>query len=99
MLTEGGVAQCDCLLKALIGSHPIFQAFSECLCQLPLSQGMTILSPSSHAAERFAVLLQGKNPAVNRVATVVVPCMIGAGALVMLFNGCHKLYTGTGKME
>jgi hypothetical protein len=43
--------------------------------------------------------LQGKNPAVNRVATVVVPSVLGAAALVMLFNGAHKLYTGQGKLE
>jgi len=43
--------------------------------------------------------LQGKNLAVNRFASVIVPGVIGATAIVMLVNGAHKLYTGQGKLE
>lgn len=43
--------------------------------------------------------LQGKNPVVNRFASVIVPGVLGAAAIVMLVNGAHKLYTGQGKME
>jgi hypothetical protein len=57
-----------------------------------------LLSPSSYALQYHAAM-QGKNPAVNRIATVVVPSVLGAAAIVMLVNGAHKLYTGQGKLE
>ena len=47
----------------------------------------------------YLCTLQGKNPAVNRLASVIVPGVIGAAAVVMLVNGAHKLYTGQGKLE
>jgi len=43
--------------------------------------------------------LQGKNQAVNRFASVIVPGVLFSAAAVMLVNGCHKLYTGQGKLE
>lgn len=43
--------------------------------------------------------MQGKNPAVNRIVTVVVPSVLGLAALAVLVDGAHKLYTGKGKME
>ena len=52
-----------------------------------------------HIARTHAMVLQGKNPAVNRFASVIVPGVLGAAAIVMLVNGAHKLYTGQGKME
>ncbi|KAK9908845.1 hypothetical protein WJX75_003648 [Coccomyxa subellipsoidea] len=43
--------------------------------------------------------LQGKNPAVNRLVTVVVPSVMGLAALGVIIDSAHKLYTGKGKME
>ncbi|CAL8461803.1 g1334 [Coccomyxa elongata] len=43
--------------------------------------------------------LQGKNAAVNRLASVVVPSVLGLAALAVVVDGAHKLYTGKGKME
>ncbi|EIE25235.1 hypothetical protein COCSUDRAFT_52803 [Coccomyxa subellipsoidea C-169] len=43
--------------------------------------------------------LQGKNPAVNRLVTVVVPSMMGLAALTLVIDSAHKLYTGKGKLE
>ena len=57
------------------------------------------LSAIVHSARTHAMVLQGKNPAVNRIASVIVPGVLGAAAIVMLVNGAHKLYTGQGKME
>lgn len=45
------------------------------------------------------VSLQGKNPAVNRLVTVVVPSVMGLAALGVIIDSAHKLYTGKGKME
>ncbi len=46
-----------------------------------------------------SVSTQGKNPAVNRLASVVVPSVLGLAALAVVIDGAHKLYTGKGKME
>ena len=56
-------------------------------------------SAMEHSARTHAMVLQGKNPVVNRFASVIVPGVLGAAAIVMLVNGAHKLYTGQGKME
>lgn len=45
------------------------------------------------------VLVQGKNPAVNRLMTVVIPSVMGVAALAVIADSAHKLYTGKGKME
>ena len=58
-----------------------------------------MLSAMVHSARTYTMVLQGKNPAVNRFASVIVPGVLGAAAIVMLVNGAHKLYTGQGKME
>ncbi len=46
-----------------------------------------------------SVFTQGKNAAVNRLASVVVPSVLGLAALAVVIDGAHKLYTGKGKME
>ena len=52
---------------------------------------------AKHSAGGPAV--QGKNPAVNRVFSVFIPSALGLTAVALLVDGCHKIYTGKGKLE
>ena len=46
-----------------------------------------------------ALAMQGKNQAVNKLVSVFIPAALGVTAIAMLVDGCHKIYTGKGKLE